>query len=93
MINLASEQFHLAYSTPLGKADFVVIYYRGYLAKQQLKLETAFEMAELALNLSDQGSEENAQAQQLLMTTQKASSIMLLFHLQLKKPTSRVEYT
>lgn len=66
MINLASEQFDLAYSTPLGKADFVVIYYRGYLAKQQLKLETAFEMAELALNLSDEGSEENAQAQQLL---------------------------
>ena len=66
MLTLASEQFDLAYSTPLGKADFVVIYYRGYLAKQQLRLETAFEMAELAINLSDQGSSENAQAQQLL---------------------------
>lgn len=66
MFPLATEQFDLAYSTPLGKADFVVIYYRGYLAKQQLKLETAFEMAELALNLSDKGSQENAQAQQLL---------------------------
>lgn len=66
MIPLAVEQFDLAYSTPLGRADFVVIYYRGYLAKQQLKLEKAFEMAELAVALSDKGSKENAQAQQLL---------------------------
>jgi hypothetical protein len=66
MIPLAVEQFDLAYSTPLGKADFVVIYYRGYLAKQQLKLEKAFKMANLAINLSDKGSKENAQAQQLL---------------------------
>ena len=66
MFPSAKEQFDLAFSTPAGKADFVVIYYRGYLAEQQLNLETAFEMAELALQLSQDGSEEHSQAQQLM---------------------------
>lgn len=66
MYPLAQEQFNLAYSTPQGKGDFVVVYYRGYLAEQQLKLETAFAMAELAVQISREGTKERSQAQQLL---------------------------
>ena len=66
MFPLAQEQFDLAYATPKGKTDFVVIYYRGFLAEQQLKLELAFEMAELAVSISEEDSREREQAQQLL---------------------------
>ena len=66
MYPLAQEQFDLAYSTPQGKGDFVVVYYRGYLAEKQLKLEKAFAMAELAVQISDKGTKERSQAQQLL---------------------------
>lgn len=58
-------QFDKAYDTPEGKGDFVVVYYRGFLAEQELHLEVAFEMAELAVKLG-QNEEEQSQAQQLL---------------------------
>ena len=66
MFKLAQVQFDQAFSTPEGKSDFVVIYYRGFLAEQDLRLEVAFEMADLAMKITEQGSKENEQASQLM---------------------------
>lgn len=65
MFTRARVQFDKAYNTPEGKSDFVVVYYRGFLAEQELHLEVAFEMAELAVKLG-QTEDERSQAQQLL---------------------------
>ena len=65
MYPLARQQFDLAYQTAEGKNDFVVVYYRGFLAERDLRLEVAFEMAEMAITLGN-NDEEKAQAQQLL---------------------------
>ena len=65
MYPLAKKQFDLAYQTAEGKNDFVVVYYRGFLAERDLRLEVAFEMAEMAASLGS-NDEEKVQAQQLL---------------------------
>lgn len=65
MYPLARQQFDLAYQTAEGKNDFVVVYYRGFLAEQDLRLEVAFEMAEMAVTLGN-NDDEKSQAQQLL---------------------------
>jgi len=65
MYPLAKKQFDLAYQTAEGKNDFVVVYYRGFLAERDLRLEVAFEMAEMAVTLGN-SNEEKDQAQQLL---------------------------
>ena len=65
MYPLARKQFDLAYQTAEGKNDFVVVYYRGFLAERDLRLEVAFEMAEMAVTLGN-NNDEKSQAQQLL---------------------------
>lgn len=62
----AREQFDLAYSTPEGSKDFIVVYYRAKLAYMQLKLEVAFEMAELAVTLAEPGTSDVSEAKKLL---------------------------
>ena len=64
MLDLARSQFDLAYQAPGGKADFIVVYYRGFLAEKRLELEVAFQMAELAVTISND-DQERAQAQEL----------------------------
>lgn len=64
----AREQFDLAYSTPEGAKDFIVVYYRAKLAYMQLKLEVAFEMAELAVKLAEAGTPDEGEATKLLDT-------------------------
>jgi hypothetical protein len=61
----AREQFDLAYSSPQGKSDFIVIFYRGTLAEKGLELEIAFEMAQRAIELAEPGSKDKQNAQQL----------------------------
>ena len=64
----AREQFDLAYSTPEGAKDFIVVYYRAKLAYMQLKLEVAFEMAELAVKLAEPDTPDQSEANKLLDT-------------------------
>ena len=62
----AREQFDLAYSTPEGAKDFIIVYYRAKLAYMQLKLEVAFEMAELATKLAEPDTQDEKEAKKLL---------------------------
>jgi len=62
----AREQFDLAYSTPEGAKDFIIVYYRAKLAYMQLKLEVAFEMAELATKLAEPNTPDQQEANKLL---------------------------
>ena len=64
----AREQFDLAFSTPEGAKDFIVVYYRAKLAYMQLKLEVAFEMAELAIKLAEPDTPDQSEANKLLDT-------------------------
>lgn len=66
MMVQAREQFDLAFKTPKGPQDFIVVYYRGLLSYRQLKLETAFEMAELAVKIAKPDTLDAQDAKSLL---------------------------
>ena len=62
----AQRQFDLAYSTPEGKKDYLILYYRAYIARQYLQLEVAFSMAEAAIKVAEPGSKPHTDALTLL---------------------------
>jgi hypothetical protein len=62
----AQRQFDLAYSTPEGKKDYLTLYYRAYIARQYLQLETAFSMTEAALKIAEPESKSHRDALTLL---------------------------
>ena len=62
----AQKQFEIAYSTPKGKKDYIVLYYRAYIARQYLQLEVAFEMIQAALKIAQPKSKEHNDASTLL---------------------------
>jgi hypothetical protein len=65
MLAPAREQFELAFSTPDGKSDFIVVFYLAYIAEKQLRLEAAFDMAELAVKLAEPQSQDESNAREI----------------------------
>lgn len=66
MTRQARQQLDLAYSVPEGKKDYVILYYRGFIARQDLRLEVAFDMIEKAIAVSEEGTTNRKNAQTLM---------------------------